>query len=289
MLLCRLAELGKLVRLAKHVVDTQEIRRVVAVVAARLEDGVEVEHRHAHVREVVELLADAGERAAVEVPGADATLLVAVVTRLGVPAVNHTTDGAGHAVVGVPGVEGKRPLRDMAPARPATIAVGEDLIHDARGKPVRLHLARAVHRELEARRLPLHQHALATRTALLRAVAHHAAVGALDGKRVPDDGRILAREVAREAQVVAFLRGVHGQEALALAIYPCTQGAACAAVTAHVDGDAHGAARWHGAKREPIRAVTTVVECPHVRPAPPGAGPAPGELAATGYVSCCME
>lgn len=53
------AEGTELLLVAQHGVNAQVVGRVVAVVAGRLKDGVEVDHGHAEVCQVVELLADA--------------------------------------------------------------------------------------------------------------------------------------------------------------------------------------------------------------------------------------
>ena len=55
----------------------------------------------------------------------------------------------------------------LTPVVSAAIAVREDLVDDARGKPFRLDLARAIDRELEGGGLPLAEHALAAGVAIV--------------------------------------------------------------------------------------------------------------------------
>ena len=229
------AQRREVLGLAQHVVDAQEVGRVVAVVAARLEDGVEVDGGDAHVGNVAQLLLDAGERAAVEVPRPDATALVAVVGGLGVPAAHHAALRSGDAVVGVTGVVVHGLAGELAPARAPAVAVREDLVDDAAREPLGLDGARLVDRELKRGRLPVAEGALAAGPPLLGAVAHHLAIGALDHERVPHDGSGLARQRGREAHAVTHLLAHHGHEALAHAIDPRAHRDRGARCTAHVE------------------------------------------------------
>ena len=73
------AQATKLVLVTQHRVDGEVVCRVIAMVARCLEDGIEIEHRHAKGLEIVEMLDDALERTAIEVPFGDATIVRALV------------------------------------------------------------------------------------------------------------------------------------------------------------------------------------------------------------------
>ena len=181
-------------------------------------------------------------------------------------------------------------LRSLTPVVPAAIAIREDLVDDARGKPLRLDLARAIDRELEGGGLPLAEHALATGVAIARAIAQHPAVRALDHEGVPHDRRALAREFARETQVVALGLARHGNEGLTLAVNPRAQRHMRAGVSTDGEAKRDGAARGGGTERNPIAAVTAVVICPHVSiPSVLRSPGAPQAAGSTGSASCCKE
>ena len=91
------------------------------MVARRLEDGVQVERRHAEVLEVAELLPDALERPAVEVPARHAAVGRALVGGRRVPILDEGPLGAALARDGER--LGGALLPVLAPGKP----VGEDL------------------------------------------------------------------------------------------------------------------------------------------------------------------
>ena len=293
------AQLGGLVAqhaeaplVTEHGVDGKEVRRVVAVAAARLEDGVEVERRDAHVGQAREVVADAEEGAAIEVPRGDAAGGVPLVGGLGVPPLHDAAARAGQTVLGVVAVQAARRLGKLAPVGAPAIAIGEHLVDDARGEPCGLHLARLIDRELERRRLPLAERALAARAALARAVVDHAPVRALDEKRVPQDRGSAALVRAREPRAVPEALGLHGRKALAHAVDPRAQRGARPRVATHVEPKHDGAAHGGGTERIPIEGVTAVVIGPHAvssllaygrRHRPHAAA------GAIGSVSCCTE
>ena len=225
---------------AKHRVYAQVVGRVIAMVARRLEDGVEIDCGHAQVLEVAELLADALEGAPVEVPALDAALLGPRVGGRGVPVLEHRAARAALAA------DCQRGRGALLPVRPARKAVGEDLVDDALAVPPRLPGARRVDRDLERRRVAVGEGALARGPPLARAVAPHRAVGGLDVKAVPHHtglGRLVA---CREAQVVTRAGASHLDELLAVGVRPDAQRAEDDVVAPHVDTQRNGAAQLDG-------------------------------------------
>ena len=138
LLLRRGAELLKVLLRAEGGVDLHVVAGIILVVAVRLKDGVEVQHRHAQAADVVQLLLNALQVAAEEVVGGVAALLVVddqrgVVVPVGV-------------VVGAPG--------QILHVGAACIveAVHHDLHHQAVAHPLRRAVIGIVHRHLEGRR-----------------------------------------------------------------------------------------------------------------------------------------
>ena len=64
----RCAQVAKILIGSQNRIDMQVVCRVVAMVAHRFEDGVEVDRRDAHLTQVRKLLFDTLERSTVEVP-----------------------------------------------------------------------------------------------------------------------------------------------------------------------------------------------------------------------------
>ena len=133
----RLAQGPEVLLRAEGRVDHAIIAGVVLVVAAGLEDGVEVDHRHAHGAYVVQLLHDAAQVAA-EVVVVDAVAILVVV------------DTQGRVVVPVDVVVGGRGQLGYVLLAPAEIAVHHDLEHHAVSEPVRGGVGGVVDRHLIA-------------------------------------------------------------------------------------------------------------------------------------------
>ena len=240
------AQLAEALLIAQHRIDAQVVGGVIAVVARRLEDGVEIEHRHAELLEIVEVLADALERAAVEVPVGDAAVLGARIGGRRVPVLHERASGAALAL------NGKRVRRALAPVLAARKTIREDLIDDALTVPARLMLARLVDRDLERRRVAVGEGALAGGPALAGAVAPHGAVGRLDVEAVPDDAGLRGLVGGREAQIVPPVCAAHLDELLALRVRPDAQGAEDDIVAPHIDAQRNGAAQLDGTERTSV-------------------------------------
>ena len=106
---------------SEHGVDREVIGRVVAVIALRFEDGVEVDRRDPHGVQAGEVLADPLERSAVEVPALDGFVLVAFVYRRFVP-VHHQV--LARALAGL--VDDG--LGALEPVLVARVTIGENLV-----------------------------------------------------------------------------------------------------------------------------------------------------------------
>ncbi len=118
------AELGKVFIGAKHRIDMQVVRCVVAVVAHRLKDGVEIDRRHTHLNKMRQLFLQTLQRAAVKVPGGNRVVGVALVGRRCVP-VLYDTLGAADALLGGCG------LAALAPCVVAGKTVWKDLVDES--------------------------------------------------------------------------------------------------------------------------------------------------------------
>ena len=225
---------------AEQRIDAQVVRRVVAVVARRLKDRVEIDRRDAQVLQVAEPLADALEGAAVEVPAGHAAVLATPVGRRGAPVLEHLAVGAALAA------HGQRVRRALAPVLPARKAVGEDLVDDALAVPARLAGPGREDRDLERRRVAVGEGALAGDPALARAVAPHGAVARLDVKAVPDHAGLGRLVRCGEAQSPGVLGAAHLDELLAARVGPHAQGAEGDVVLPHVYAQRNGAAQLDG-------------------------------------------
>ena len=80
------AQCAEVLLRTQHGVNGQIVRRVVAVVAVGLENGVQVDGADGQALEIVQLLCDAGQRAAEEVPVGDLAVFLRQEHRLIVPA-----------------------------------------------------------------------------------------------------------------------------------------------------------------------------------------------------------
>ena len=130
--------------------------------------------------------------------------------------------------------------------------------------------------------------------ALLGAIAHNLAVGALDHKRVPHERRLAALVLARVANAVREALGRHGDEALALAIDPGTQRNGGVAHATNVKTQHDGAAHRGGTERISVKRIAAVVICPHVKDTclqAPGVGliPTPRAGHVSDSASCYRE
>ena len=228
---------------AEELVDAHVVRRIVAVVARRLEDGVEVDRRDAHLGEVGEVLLDAAQGSPVEVPAADGARLVAVVDRGRVPV-----------------------LDDVLLAAPPRMgeAVGEDLVHDAPLVPRRSLGAVPVDGDLEGGDVGavVVGDPLAAHMALGGAHAALEAVGGADDEAVPHDVRIAP---AHGDAVAARAVGRHGVELLADPVDPGAQGAfdACRVLLDDLEGQGDLGAGGHGPEGGPVSGQAAVVSKLH--------------------------
>ena len=255
---------------AQHGVHGQVVARVVAVVGLRLEDGVQVDGREPHVADAAQLLADALERAAVELPLGHAARVVALVRGRLVPVLHQGAGHAAHTLLG----EGR--LRALAPVGPALVAVGEDLVDHAALVPVGRHLAGPVHGDLERRGHVIVHLPHTAGAALAGAVVAHGAVGALEEEGVPDDAELLARDLTGEgeAAVVGGVDELHGQEGLTDAVDPRADGCLGSRVVPHVHGQRDGAALGGGAVWVSVPGAPAVVKGSHGFPLVLGVPPA---------------
>ena len=222
------------------------VRGVVAVVARRLKDRVEIEGRDAQILEVAELLADALERAAVEVPAGDVAVLAATIGRQRVPVLEHLAVGPALAPHRHGGVGA------LAPVLATRKAVGEDLVDDALPVPARLAGAGREDRDLERRRVAVGEGALAGGPPLAGTVAPHRAVARLDVEAVPDDAGLRRLVRGGEAQAAGMLGAAHLDEFLAVSVGPHAQGAEGNVVLPHVYAQRNGAAQLDGTEWRPV-------------------------------------
>ena len=145
-LLGRLAQLGKVLLGAQNRIDLGVIGGVVAVVARRLKDGVEVDGRKAQLGNAGQVFLNTLERSAVEVPGLDGAVLGTLVHGRLVPVLDHAALNALTRFFDL----GQRAL---APVLVAGVAIGEDLIDHAALVPGGTVLAVLVDGNLEGRNL----------------------------------------------------------------------------------------------------------------------------------------
>ena len=120
-LLGRLAQLSKVLLGAQNRIDLGVIGGVVAVVARRFKDGVEVDGCKAQLGDARQVFLDTLERSAVEVPGLDGAVLGALVNGRLVPVLDHPALDSVARFFDL----GQRAL---APVLVAGIAIGEDLV-----------------------------------------------------------------------------------------------------------------------------------------------------------------
>ncbi len=257
-LLGRGAQVDKVLLGAQHGIDAQVVGRVVAVVAVGLEDGVKVDDRDAQARQVVELLGDALQGAAVEVPLGDAQVLGrdALVRGRGVPVLDQRAGHASKLAV-------QRGRHVLLPILAAGKAVGEDLVDHGVAEPVGLHLARLVDRDLERGGIAVGKGAHAGGPTLAGAVAPHRAVGGLKIKAVPNNAGHGRRVLNLKTQVIALGRPVHLDELLAGLVGPDPQRAKGDLVP-NIDGQHDGAAQLDGTARKSIVLLGGYVTCSHV-------------------------
>ena len=127
---------------AEHGVHLQVVARAVAVVAARFENGVEVDDAHAEGLQVGQAALDAAQRAAVEVQReVKAVRAVGLPVHGFVPALVVLHLPPARAVVFNAALGGVRGV--------AREAVGEDLVHDAAAEPRGRLKGGVVHRQAE--------------------------------------------------------------------------------------------------------------------------------------------
>ena len=125
---------------AEDRVDLPVISGVIAVVGGALEDGVEIQHRHAELLQIGQPVCDAAQRAAVEVNGR-----IFALGGVGLPLdrflpIGVRMHGLLHAAVVLHAA-----LRGGGAV--ARKAVGEDLIHHTGAKPLRRRKAGAIDRQ----------------------------------------------------------------------------------------------------------------------------------------------
>ena len=125
---------------AEDRIDLPVISGVIAVVGGALEDGVEIQHRHAELLQIGQPVRDAAQRAAVEVDGR-----IFALGGVGLPLdrllpIGVRMHGLLHAAVVLHAA-----LRGGGAV--ARKAVGEDLIHHAGAKPFRRRKAGAIDRQ----------------------------------------------------------------------------------------------------------------------------------------------
>ena len=222
------------------------------MVGGGLEDGVEVDCRHAEVLEVLELLSDALESPPVEVPHGDAALRRALVVDGLVPV---------HEPVPRPLAWPVERLGALLPVRAARKAVREDLVDHRVAVPAGLLRARDVDGDLERGRVSVREGALSRGPARLGAVAPDRAVLGLDVEAVPDDAGLSRPIVCREAQAVPLEGAVHLDELLAVGVRPDAQRAEDDVVPPHVYGQRNGAAQLDGTERTSVLRLGCDVTC----------------------------
>ena len=177
LLLRRGAELLEVLLRAEGGVDLHVVAGVVLVVAVGLKDGVEVQHRHAHAADVVQLLLDALQVAAEEVVGGVAAALVVDDQRRVVVPVGVVVGAPGQILhVGAAGV---------------IEAVHHDLHHQAVAHPLGGAVGGVVHRDLEGRGLGAGHDALSAQAIVGVAQIPAAAFLILGDKVVPEQAGLL--------------------------------------------------------------------------------------------------
>ena len=228
---------------AQHRVDLQVVARVVAMRRLRLEDGVKVQHRHAQAFQIVKVLADALQRAAVEVPLGDAAVLVTLVVRGLVPVVHQ-------GALGAVGMQLEGSVGALVPVLAAREAVGEDLVDDALLVPLGKRRAQhLVAGDLERRRLAQGEGSLAGGALGTGAVAPHVAVSRGYLEAVPHELGLVGNEGGREADGVAVRGALHVDERLAFVVNPKTQLRGRLRLVPHVDPQGNGATNPGSPKR----------------------------------------
>ena len=237
-----LAQLGKVLLGAQDRVDLSVVGRVVAMIARRLKDGVEVDGRKAQLGDAGQVFLNALERSAVEVPGLDGAVLGTLIDGWLVPILDHAALNAltrffelGHCA--------------LAPMLVTGVAVGEDLIDHAALVPGGTVLAVLVDGNLEGRHLGVVVgYALAAGAALRCAQADLGLALDIAYKAVPDKTGFGARKLSGKDAVALML---HGDEGLADAVDPGAQGKRCLVGIGVLQyhRERNGSSSGHSAKR----------------------------------------
>ena len=237
------AQARKVLLRAEHRVDLPVVARVVLVVGARPEDRVEVEHRHAQVAQVRQLLTHALQIAAEKV----ARQPVAVVR-----------DGAVGALIPVRMHAHVVALSQQAAVRHAVVkAVDHDLVHHALAHPARRVIGGIAHRDLIGVRIALQAHAAQV---VRRVAVQDGLLPLLYAKAVPHQARMIACLDLRLVQISALLRAQHAHRVAGLGPVPrAHEDEVGRLIRLHAQADAHALAAAHGAKRPAIERIPAVV------------------------------
>ena len=212
------------------------------MVARGLKDGVEVDGRKAQLRDAGQVILDALERAAVEVPGLDGAVLGALVYGRLVPVLDHAALDSVARFFDF----GQRAL---APVFVAGIAVGEDLVHHAALVPLGSNFAVLVDGDLERRHFGVVVgYALAACATPRCAQADLGLALDIADKAVPDKTGLGTLKLYGK-YAVAFMR--HGIPRLADLIDPSAQGERCLVGVGILQDhrERNGSASGHSAKR----------------------------------------
>ena len=246
-----LAELAQLLFIAEHRVDLHIVARVVFMVGSRGKDRVEVDHAHAHILQIGQLLADALKVAAEEVVREVIAVVRYVQPRHLVP-VFMALDLFIHVILGV-----HQRVRALAMEE----TVHHDLIHHAVVHPFRRLIRRVVHGDLEidrAAHTPLAAAGIIRRAKRMQ----HAVRG--DLKAIPEQAGLVAHLDLRLIIALALPCAERAHRVILLRPVPCTQLYAVRLAAVN-HGDAQAYLRPCGQRplREAIKRVSGVMRENH--------------------------
>ena len=194
---------------AEHRIDPAIVARVVFVVGARAENRVEVQHAHAELLEVRQLLPHALQIAAEEIVGKVVAVFGDVEEGHFIPILVQDD------ILPVLGVHER--VRAFAMAE----AIHHDLIHDAIAHPRGSIVGRVVNGELEALLAP--HHALATAGVIPRRAEHHMLALVFALEPIPEQPGLIAHADLRLIDHSAVLQSQRAHGITALIAIPDTQ------------------------------------------------------------------
>ena len=197
------AKRGKISLVPQQRIDSLPVDSIVAVIARRLEAGVEIERRHTQALEIRQLFSDAAQTAAVKIERLKiARLRVGTIWHGRIPREHVPLSGAAARV------------------RIRAETIRKNLIKHRAARPFRHAERRIVHRHLERARAAPHRRALAPQTILRVTIPEKMPCGP-DMKIIPEKAGRFRQRDAHLVQPRVVLRRKHIVKVL-LAI-PCAQ------------------------------------------------------------------